>query len=538
MEDKEFYTQVTLPHAVSEKAEPPLPNQVGPYKIDSLLSKGSMALLYLGIDPETKTPLVVKVLSPDFFSEKINSKTLESITDQFLKESEILQMSDHPNIIKLYGQGKWERGLYIALEFIQGVSLKQFIIQNSLSQKRSLEILLQVAYALMHLHTHGIIHRDLKPENILITESGAVKVIDFGIARLVQEKAKTLQGGIIGTPSYMSPEQKKDPAKASYGSDIFSLGIIMYELLVGKLSYGKVDLDLIPKRIKPIVEKCLSTKLSNRYANTTDLIADISKYLKNLYDLEEDSDDVAQVVSSLESAYNHLIPPSLPKWTQTEVGLAKTKHPYALDLYYDFYKLADKTEILILAKTPNATPTSLMRLSALRACFKTLIYKHKTSSDLTFDPTTVASQLNEMCHYDRTKPRFAFALVSIHEESESFSCINFGFHSVWHLPHESTSPHILKSTLPLLGADPNLEILETKDSWSAGDALLLHTFNAEADKKSFIDELDQKIQHSFVEILELSTNAQAQNILNSLLSYLPGDKSSHSHLIINLEKIG
>ena len=105
------------------------------------------------------------------------------------------------------------------MEFIQGVSLKQFILQNSLSNKRSLEILLQVAYALLHLHTHGVIHRDLKPENILITEDGGVKVIDFGIAQLDQEDSsltKITRGGLIGTPSYMSPEQKKAPSKASY----------------------------------------------------------------------------------------------------------------------------------------------------------------------------------------------------------------------------------------------------------------------------------------------------------------------------------
>src|SRR5690606_36400224 len=106
---------------------------------------------------------------------------------QFLKEAEIIALSNHPNIVKLYGQGEWEKGLYIAMEFIQGVSLTQFILQNSLSIKRSLEILLQVAYALLHLHSHGVIHRDLKPENILITENGGVKVIDFGIAQLEQE---------------------------------------------------------------------------------------------------------------------------------------------------------------------------------------------------------------------------------------------------------------------------------------------------------------------------------------------------------------
>ena len=171
----DFHKQTTLPdlHA-GEARNYPLPQKIGPYKIESLLDKGGMSLLYLGVHPGTSQPIVVKVLLPKYLKNK-------EMMGRFLKEAQIIGMTNHPNIVKLYGQGQWEKGLYIAMEFIQGISLRQFIQQKSLSQKRALEIILQVAYALCHLHTHGVIHRDLKPENILITETGEIKVIDFGI---------------------------------------------------------------------------------------------------------------------------------------------------------------------------------------------------------------------------------------------------------------------------------------------------------------------------------------------------------------------
>lgn len=538
MKNEKFYTQTTLPQVVHPKTTTSLPSHIGPYKIDSLLCKGSLSLLYLGIHPDTKTPLVVKILSPNFFKEERDEKSLEPIINQFLKEAEILQLSNHPNIVKLYGHGKWEQGPYIAMEFIQGISLKQFIIQNSLSLKRSLEILLQVAYALMHLHSHGIIHRDLKPENILITENGGVKVIDFGIARFVQEKGKTNKGEIIGTPSYMSPEQKKDPSKASYSSDIFSLGVIAYELLVGKLSFGKIDLSLIPETLQSIISTCLEPKLALRYQNTTDFISDISNYLKNIYDAQEEKGDVKQLISALEAAYNSIIPTALPQWSETELGVARTSTAYSFDLYYDFFKLANKTEIIILAKTRFSNPTALIKLSSLKAIFKTLIYKSLHTTDSIYNPIDIASQLNEMFYKDPLKPRIAFSMITINEQKEHFSLINFGFHSLWHLPNESSSPHILRNNLPLLGESLSNEIFEIKDSWNTGDVLLMHTFNSMLESDSKIPDLDQQIQQSFVEIIDLSTKVQAQNILTHLTSLLPKTEMNHSHLIIDLEKIG
>jgi len=220
----DFHTQKTLPDLHAGQTRFPIPKQIGPYKIESLLNKGGMSVLFLGAHPETAEPIVIKVLVPKYLKNK-------EMVNRFLNEAQIIGMASHPNIVRLYGQGEWEKGLYIAMEFIRGISLRQFIQKKSLSNKRALEIVLQVAYALSHLHTHGVIHRDLKPENILITESGDIKVIDFGIAQLqgtVGAERITQRKRMMGTPVYRSPEQKENPSHDSFSSDRYSLGIIMY----------------------------------------------------------------------------------------------------------------------------------------------------------------------------------------------------------------------------------------------------------------------------------------------------------------------
>ena len=159
MDTTPFYKQPTLVEPKIVETPPTIPEKIGPYKVESLLSRGGMSLTFLGIAPQTRALIAIKVLSPEYV-------THPEMAAQFLRESKIIGLTNHPNIVKLYGEGRWEGGLYIAMEFIRGVSLRQFIEQHSLSIKKSIDITMQVAYALSHLHSHGVIHGDLKPENI------------------------------------------------------------------------------------------------------------------------------------------------------------------------------------------------------------------------------------------------------------------------------------------------------------------------------------------------------------------------------------
>lgn len=275
MPAEEFHQRHTLPgNSYESSAEEKMPEYIGPYQVEALIEKGGMSLLYLATHPDIQDPITIKVLVPSFLSN-------QEMIHRFLREAEIIGMADHPNIVKLYGQGEWEKGLYIAMEFIQGISLKHYLLHNIISIQQALGLIMEIAMALCHLHAHGVIHRDLKPENILVTESMGIKVIDFGIAQLLSDTSSDplLQRRLIGTPVYMSPEQRKNPESASFPSDIYSLGIITYELVLGRLSHGQIHLSLMPKGLQKILSKALAPDPCNRYQDIVDFMTDLAHYL-------------------------------------------------------------------------------------------------------------------------------------------------------------------------------------------------------------------------------------------------------------------
>lgn len=273
----ELSKQPTLPLTWAKGHLPvDLPKKIGRFTIQALLAQGGMSLLYLAKDPLDDKVCCVKILSPHCMDKP-------EWVERFLRESQIAGLTDHPNIVKILDQGTWDNGLFIAMEFIQGISLRQFILERSLCTSKAVKIILEVASALLHLHSHRVIHRDLKPDNILITQNGRVKVIDFGIAYIEDESLhgsfKEPSGGVIGTPGYMSPEQCQEPKNASYSDDIYSLGVIMYELLTGKISHGKIRPELIPAFILPILKKAIAPK-KDRYVDVVDFISDLSLFHK------------------------------------------------------------------------------------------------------------------------------------------------------------------------------------------------------------------------------------------------------------------
>jgi eukaryotic-like serine/threonine-protein kinase len=527
-----FYKQNTLPNLTEAiSSELPIPATIGPYKIDALLSKGGMSLLYLGLHPEKHIPLVVKVLSPHYV------KNQEMVT-QFLKEAKIIAISDHPNIVKLYGQGEWEQGVYIAMEFIQGVSLKQFILQNSLSIKRSLEIILQVAYALLHLHSHGVIHRDLKPENILITEEGGIKVIDFGIAQLVQEEktsVKFSQGGLIGTPSYMSPEQKKDPLHVTYVTDIYALGIIAYELLIGKLSFGKIQLSYLPPTLQPIIQKAIAPSLKERYEDIVELITAISIHLKSLTKASAFNNESHEFFQAIETLQKSLLPPLLTHGPRITIGIAKSKGTLALDLYYELLKFANGNSLLILAETTTTDIDAITHIAILKGILHGLLYDTTTNSEKDFSLIDFVSKLNTILYKNTLKLCFAFSALYLNEGEDQFSYLSCGFDSLWHLSTESDRPHIIRTDNPILGSVLDFEPFETFDNWETGDTLILHSFNSRSSLGPKIANIDEKIAPILQEQLGVNPQLQAEAIMDTLLNSYAYDQEKHSHVAIALE---
>jgi serine/threonine-protein kinase len=207
---------------------------LGRYEIVKELGRGAMGIVYLGKDPKINRQVAVKTLR---FEEDMDEEQTKSIKDRFFREAESAGNLTHPNIIRIFDAGEDQDVAYIAMELLEGEDLKKYTEKNSLlPEKRALEIVTQIAFGLDYAHKQGVVHRDIKPANIMLLKDGSLRITDFGIARL-QASSKTATGAVLGTPAYMSPEQVNGK-KVDGRADIFSLGVMLYEMLTGEKPFA------------------------------------------------------------------------------------------------------------------------------------------------------------------------------------------------------------------------------------------------------------------------------------------------------------
>jgi serine/threonine-protein kinase len=207
---------------------------LGRYQVEKELGKGAMGVVYLGKDPKIGRVVAIKTMA---LSQEFEADELQDVKDRFFREAETAGRLNHPNIVTIFDAGEEHDLAFIAMEFLKGRDLAPYIKpDNLLPQPKVLSIVARVAEALSYAHVNNVVHRDIKPANIMYDlESDTVKVTDFGIARIT-DSSKTKTGMVLGTPSYMSPEQLAGK-KIEGRSDLFSLGATLYQLLSGQLPF-------------------------------------------------------------------------------------------------------------------------------------------------------------------------------------------------------------------------------------------------------------------------------------------------------------
>lgn len=221
-------------HARSESAAPPAngapPATLGRYKVLKELGRGAMGVVYLGKDPTIQRFVAIKTMHLD---EIDDADKVQEVKARFFREAESTGRLAHPNIVTIYDAGEEHDLGYIAMELLEGTTLKQWSRKpNLLPLDKLVPILASVADALDYAHQQGVVHRDIKPANIIVTKDQTVKVMDFGIAKMASS-SKTQTNVVLGTPTYMSPEQIAGK-KVDGRSDVFSLGVVLFELLSGR----------------------------------------------------------------------------------------------------------------------------------------------------------------------------------------------------------------------------------------------------------------------------------------------------------------
>jgi len=210
------------------------PTTLGRYRIEAQIGRGSMGAVYLGHDPQIGRQVAIKTLA---LSREFSGDKLVEARARFFREAETAGRLQHPDIVTIFDAGEAHDLAYIAMEFIKGHDLQMHAQPNRLLPlPQALEIVARVAEALAHAHSQGVVHRDIKPANVMIdTDAGLVKVMDFGVARIT-DASRTRTGLVLGTPSYMSPEQMAGRS-VDGRSDLYSLGVMLFQLLTGHLPH-------------------------------------------------------------------------------------------------------------------------------------------------------------------------------------------------------------------------------------------------------------------------------------------------------------
>ena len=243
------------------------------YEITEMIGRGGMGVVYKGRQTSLDRMVAIKLLPLEVSIDR-------DFGDRFVREARTMAKMNHPNIVSVFDFGNTTEGhLYFVMEFVEGTTLHHLIKSVGLKASQALEIIVRVCEALQYAHSEGVIHRDIKPANILVDTKGRVKVTDFGLARMdtsktPEEWGQTMTGMVLGTPDYMAPEQKKG-IRVDHRADIYSLGVMLYEMLCGEIPAGIFDPPslrvAVDERIDQVVICAMQQEPDRRYASSGEM---------------------------------------------------------------------------------------------------------------------------------------------------------------------------------------------------------------------------------------------------------------------------
>jgi predicted Ser/Thr protein kinase len=258
----------------------PPPAELAPYfpqlEILELLGQGGMGAVYKARQPGLDRLVALKILPPEASRDS-------AFAERFTREARALAKLNHPNIVGVYDFGRSGPLYYFLMEFVDGVNLRQTLRAGQLKPAEALKIVPQICDALQYAHEEGVVHRDIKPENVLLDRKGRVKIADFGLAKLLGRAPADYQltgaQQVMGTPHYMAPEQVERPLDVDHRADIYSLGVVLYEMLTGELPLGRFALPSekvkVDVRLDEVVLRALAKDRERRYQHVSDIKTDV-----------------------------------------------------------------------------------------------------------------------------------------------------------------------------------------------------------------------------------------------------------------------
>lgn len=265
----------------SRPFEPPsieeLQSHFGEYEFMSLAGRGGMSAVYKARQTNLDRVVAIKIL-PVEVAESTGG------LERFLREAKALAQISHPNIVSIHSFGEADKWCYFVMEYVEGCTLRQIIGDGDLEESSVLQMVESICAALQYAHERGVVHRDIKPENVLLDREGNIRIVDFGLAKPLGRGTgftrATATNQIVGTPHYLAPEQVHTPTKVDQRADLYSLGVVIYEMLTGRLPLGNFDPPSSNSQRKPgwdqVVMRALSANPAQRYEHAKDMHAALS----------------------------------------------------------------------------------------------------------------------------------------------------------------------------------------------------------------------------------------------------------------------
>lgn len=301
----------TGPHGTKVVTPPPALDEIArhfpQFEILECLGRGGMGVVYKARQPKLNRLVALKILAPEKVADT-------KFSERFQREAQALARLNHPNIVTVYDFGEADGLYFLTMEFVDGVSLRQLLQTRKIAPEEALAIVPKICEALQFAHEQGVVHRDIKPENVLLDKQGRLKIADFGIAKIVADAGESpfvvppsggpdrlkpelqtlTQNQVLGTPHYMAPEQVEKPATVDHRADIYSLGVVFYEMLTGELPLGrfqppsrKVQVDV---RLDEVVLHALEKEPERRYQHASE----VKTAVENLSDVKTGAGGIAK----------------------------------------------------------------------------------------------------------------------------------------------------------------------------------------------------------------------------------------------------
>lgn len=285
------------------------------YEIRELIGIGGMAYVYYAYDLKEHRPVAVKILKEEYL-------TNEDFKRRFRNESKAIAVLSHPNIVKIYDVSFGENIQYIVMEYVNGITLKEYAEQQGrVPVREAVHFVVQILHTLQHAHDNGIVHRDIKPQNVMLLQNGDVKVMDFGIARFARDNGRTMTDKTIGSVHYISPEQARGEL-TDERTDLYSVGVLLYEIVTGKLPFdgdSAVAIAMmqmndeppkpstvypeIPRGLEEIIIRAMQKDPQLRYQSAAEMLRDLDEFKKNpqvIFDYQYLSPEAAEAMDEME----------------------------------------------------------------------------------------------------------------------------------------------------------------------------------------------------------------------------------------------